>query len=307
MRVLNILIMTLKKLLTEGYWESYYRKISDKNPKEDEWHKLVVPSRYWCADPFIVSSDGKKWIFCEILDRKISRGLIGCGELNENGDTEITPILNVGCHTSYPDVFNYKGIWFMIPETVERRTIELYKASDFPYKWEKCNILSENINAVDTTVFEANGRLFVFVYEQNDVENKLSIAELNMDTLKLGNLHQVMQYNQNIGRPGGRVFYKNSKQIRPTQYGITLYGGSLIMKEFSFNPNTFEYKEKDIEHTSAGDILPDCLSKDKIGFHTYNVCEDYEIVDVFKRKVYISRFVTLFLKKFRLFGYRFRH
>jgi hypothetical protein len=50
----------------------------------------------------------------------------------------------------------------MIPETRERRTLELYRAVEFPQKWELVKILAENVAAVDSTIFDYSGKLWLF-------------------------------------------------------------------------------------------------------------------------------------------------
>lgn len=41
----------------------------------------------------------------------------------------------------------------MVPESSANKTIELWKCTDFPLKWEKYSNLIENIEAVDSTPF----------------------------------------------------------------------------------------------------------------------------------------------------------
>lgn len=41
----------------------------------------------------------------------------------------------------------------MIPESSANKTIELWKCTEFPLKWEKHSNLIENIEAVDSTPF----------------------------------------------------------------------------------------------------------------------------------------------------------
>ncbi|WP_425357477.1 glucosamine inositolphosphorylceramide transferase family protein [Leadbettera azotonutricia] len=43
-------------------------------------------------------------------------------------------------------------IWYIIPETHKNRIIDLYRASDFPYKWDYTMTLMHNVTVVDLTV-----------------------------------------------------------------------------------------------------------------------------------------------------------
>lgn len=50
----------------------------------------------------------------------------------------------------------------MIPETCVNKSIELWKALDFPYKWEKHSNLMNDISAADTTPFYHEGMWYLF-------------------------------------------------------------------------------------------------------------------------------------------------
>ncbi len=41
----------------------------------------------------------------------------------------------------------------MVPETFSNKTVELWKCTEFPLKWEKHSNLLENIETVDSTPF----------------------------------------------------------------------------------------------------------------------------------------------------------
>ena len=300
----------LEKLFFEGVWECYFREIQsdsliDKKTVVDNWHKIIVPRRYWCADPFIVNDGKDNYIFCELMDRKISRGLLGIGKLSMSGETKVNVLSNLGCHTSYPEMFEYNGEWYMIPETVARKSIELYKATDFPYKWEKVATLLSEVNAADTTVFYMDEKIFLFIYDENGFNNKLSVGELDLNTYTVKNIKKVMQYTSKIGRPGGNIIYKDGQMLRPTQYGVNHYGEALILKKFQYNPENGEYREEDVMEMQPADIMPEYIAKNLNGLHTYNRVGKYEIVDTHRKFFFIERPLVLFLKRFRIGGYRY--
>lgn len=63
------------------------------------------------------------------------RGVLGCLCLSD-GDTCFKEVLNENFHLSYPNVFEYDGSIYMLPETFESNQLRLYKCVSFPYKWE---------------------------------------------------------------------------------------------------------------------------------------------------------------------------
>lgn len=303
-------MMNINKLFVENIWTTYYRRVSPSlftiKENKERWYKIKVNSRYWCADPFVIQENGVNYFFCELMDRKISRGLIGYGVLNNEGDSEVKVLLDLGCHTSYPNVFKYKESYYMIPETTQRLTIELYKAVLFPSKWEKVKVLAEGINAADTTVFEKDGELFVFIYEPRKNCYNLSLGKLDLENYKITDLFLCKSFDSEIGRPGGNVINENGKLYRVAQYGVDYYGQKLVFREFNFDIERKSYQEKESLVIIPQDYrLSDSLSIK--GTHTYNRSDNYEIVDVRSYKSFLSRPLSLLFKKIELFGYKFNH
>src|SRR5205085_8739929 len=119
-------------------------------------YKRIVPTkdRFW-ADPCVVFNNNTYYIFLEELIYKQNDGKahIAVIEMDEKGNYQ-QPRIALKCdyHLSYPFVFKYAEEFYMIPETSEHSTIELYKCVSFPDKWEFVMNLMENIKAVDTTI-----------------------------------------------------------------------------------------------------------------------------------------------------------
>ena len=111
----------------------------------------------WFADPMLVDTDDKTYLFYEaVLGNK---GHIEVAEVLDDctlGDPVV--ILQDDCHYSYPFVFRYNDEWYMIPESSAVTEVRLYRAAAFPEKWELSTVLLHE-KAVDTTVFEQNGKL----------------------------------------------------------------------------------------------------------------------------------------------------
>ena len=65
-------------------------------------------------------------------------------------------------HLSYPHIFKDNNEYYMIPETMEDSSIRLYKAINFPMKWEFKKTLISNISAVDTTTLFYKNKVWLF-------------------------------------------------------------------------------------------------------------------------------------------------
>ena len=62
-----------------------------------------------------------------------------------------------------PDIsFGENPTFYMIPETKQNKTIELYQCNEFPHKWEFLKTLMVNVEAVDSTLFEHMGKWWLF-------------------------------------------------------------------------------------------------------------------------------------------------
>lgn len=304
------MLTRIKKFFVENKWICLYRskQVGDSFGTANFgglWRRVQCESRYWCADPFIVEENGKQYVFCEMMDLKTSHGVLGLAELNPNGDSYARPIADLGCHVSYPNVFKVNDIWYMIPETSGRKNIELYQAVDFPTRWEKQAVLAQNIHAVDTTVFEQDGKWYVFIYEPNGANNTLSIAELELVSKRLGPIKKIKQYTCRIGRPAGNVFWHNGHRIRPTQFGVHTYGERIVFKEFLFDPISWKYEEKDIREMMPTMVKGISRLPVAAGCHTYNCVGNIEIIDIKYSCFSLFRPLRILMKYFHLGGYRF--
>jgi hypothetical protein len=123
----------------------------------------IVPpqDRQW-ADPFPVEYKGKTYIF---IEQQIGHdnGTLGFIELYPDlTHSNFVPILEKSYHLSFPNVFcpeqDDQTLWYMIPETHENNTIDLYRAVSFPDKWVYEMTLMHNVKAVDSTVFSYNSK-----------------------------------------------------------------------------------------------------------------------------------------------------
>ena len=115
------------------------------------------PDRFW-ADPHIVYRDGTHYVFIEEFLNSRNRGHIACLEVDAKGRiSSPRVVLERDYHLSYPIVFEYQGKLYMVPETHDRRAVELFECHRFPDQWEFSRTLMDDVRAVDTTLFEYDG------------------------------------------------------------------------------------------------------------------------------------------------------
>jgi hypothetical protein len=126
---------------------------------------IVEPPRgRFYADPFLGEDRGRTFLFIEDFVEATGRGLISALEIRGDGTHgDVEPVLEREYHLSYPSIFRWKREWWMVPETGDRRAVELYRAADFPRGWTLERVLLDGVDARDATLVEWNGRWWMFV------------------------------------------------------------------------------------------------------------------------------------------------
>lgn len=244
--------------------------------------KLKPPKdRFW-ADPFVISTNSKFYIFIEELIYKTNKGHITVLELDKAGNFMCSErIIERPYHMSYPFVFLIDDTYYMIPETAHNKTIELYKCKTFPYKWEFTKNIMENLSAVDTTLFFHKNKwwLFTSIDETNNISGGSTELFLFFSDDLFSDVWESHPCNPIISdvrtaRPAGRIFKQNNKIFRPSQDCSIRYGKGFNLNQITILSET-EYEEKLVLKVDAE------WDKDLKGTHTFNFDEDITIIDAY--------------------------
>lgn len=244
-----------------------------------EFKKLVPPKdRFW-ADPHIIKKNDKYYIFFEELLYSKVNAHISLIIMDKHGVLS-TPVkvLEQDYHLSYPFIFEDEDAIYMIPETKMNETIELYKCTDFPLKWELESILFDNIKAVDTTVLKKDGRYWLFANVQKNPGSSMHDELFLFSSEKL-NTQTWVSHPQNpiisdvkSARPAGKLFKFNGNLYRPSQNCSKHYGYALTINQV-VEINEFSYKEIVVDS-----ILPD-WDKKLYSTHTINSVDNLTFID----------------------------
>ncbi len=158
----------LKKIIfTDPFtWVLLYQLGNDNDFEGNSYKdfiKLKPPKdRFW-ADPFVVKSGDRYYIFVEEFMYKTGKGHISVLEIDITGRLlQSNRIIGNPYHMSYPFVFECDSTYYMIPETGGNRSIDLYRCTEFPWKWKFVKSIMKDINAVDTTLFRYDGKWWLF-------------------------------------------------------------------------------------------------------------------------------------------------
>lgn len=274
----------------EPHWFIAYRL----NPKlfvsrNQAFHKegfrvVDAPKGRFFADPFPLTHAGRSFVFVEDYPYAEKKGVISVLEIGPDGQaSSARRVLERPYHLSYPFVFEHEGSIFMIPETMGSHQIELYKATDFPSKWDLVHILKEDIDAVDTTLWIQNGVFYFFtnVTEPGTTPNELLHLYLADSLYGEWRPHPAnpLCADVRMSRGAGQLFVRENKLIRPAQDCSVRYGYACQLNEVEALSTT-EFRER-----PATRIEPDWFPG-LIGTHTINSNDTIEVTD---GQIYKSR------------------
>lgn len=244
------------------------------NDLNSEFHIIHNTWRYWCADPHIFEWNGTNYVFAELYDRILRRGVIGVCAICEDKVSKWEVVLKEAHHLSYPHIFCDGSAIYMIPESYVAQEIDLYIAEDFPRKWKKISVLKDHFVAVDSTMVEYENKKWMFTLQFDNDNELFKIFSLDEKQLKNETVIAINDLNK---RPGGKVFKWNGKLIRPAQDCTKGYGNSLNFFEIK-EIGEKRYEEELFCKIDSQAIKSD-FGKEAKGIHTYNFNEFYEVID----------------------------
>lgn len=186
------------------------------------------------ADPFLWERDGEVYCFFEHYNYAENFGYIAVGRLVDGELIEIQPALKTDYHMSFPFLYeDDDGDLFMIPEVCSKRRIETWKCVEFPNRWERVQIVLDDVTAADTSLAKIGQEWWLFTNISNDPFGEMS-SELHlfkadgpaMNTLTPHPLNPVV-FDTRTARNGGRVIFDDGNYYRISQdnsHGVYGYG-----------------------------------------------------------------------------------
>jgi hypothetical protein len=281
-RLLEQSVRTKLSLRLNSRFEQWFVAIRKRSPDfsfDDTvgYHIVRPPKDRFYADPFLFKRDGKNYLFLEDYRYSEARAIISCAEVGPQGAlSEPVEVLRRPYHLSYPFLFECDGHIYMIPETRQNRTVELYRADSFPARWSLAAVLLEDVGAVDATIHQSDGKFWMFVGLSNDRysscdELGLFYAESLFGPWKPHRSNPIVS-DVRRARPAGALFYQDGKLIRPSQDCSKAYGYALCFSEVTV------LNEREYGEIPVGRINPEWTSNN-LGTHTYSRSDDFEIID----------------------------
>lgn len=261
------------------FWTiAYRRRQGDSTLLDDRTTPFhIIPNnwRYWYGDPHLICREGKTWVFAEGYDRIMRRGVISCCALTDEGTTPWRVVLRQPWHLSYPHLLQKDGEIYMIPESYVADEIVVFRAVEFPERWEKVRVLHRGGEAVDSTVFHFGDRRWLLSMLMDGGTNKLTLWPLPDEGL-VGEGFCAKCGDANA-RPAGHLFRWGEMLVRPAQDCTESYGCALNFYEVTAVAED-GYAETLLCKLRPEDVVSN-MSKTPQGLHTYNMTDEYEVID----------------------------
>ncbi len=219
------------------------------NPVIHQGSVSDVPATF-VADPFMIRS-GQTWcMFFEVLNAQTDKGEIGLATSDDGLQWVYRQIvLAESYHLSYPYVFEWKGDYYMIPETLLGGAVRLYRAASFPTEWHfASNIITGTF--ADPSVFYWQDQWWMFVCStpyQHDTLRLYFADELSGPWIEHPS-SPIVTGDKSIARPAGRVLVSGDKVIRFAQDCRPYYGSQVRAFEIT-ELTTTTYLESEVSES----------------------------------------------------------
>ena len=245
--------------------------------------RLVPPADRDWADPFPLERGGRHYVFFEELPYKARKGHISMIELHPDGVWSApVRVLERDYHLSYPFLLEHAGALYMIPETAQNRTVEVYRCVEFPLRWRLEATLLDGVRCVDATFHRAGGRWWMFANmaagERGAFDDELHLfhAERLFGDWQ-PHARNPVKSDARCARPAGKLYRRDGALYRPAQVCVPRYGAGLALHRVRrLTPQ--EYVEEEAQR-----IVPQATDG-LLGLHTVNRTGGLTVIDAFARR-----------------------
>ena len=277
------LLEIYRRVFLREQWNLLFSFGPDVEKDISTFKKISPPNdRFW-ADPHLICKAPDYYVFIEEYLFQTKRGHISVLEIDQKGNyKQPVPVLQKDYHLSFPFVFDWMGTYYLIPESSENRTIDLYECIKFPYQWQHKTTLMKDITAVDTTVIYWQGKwwLFTAISEQEGAAPHVELFLFYSDELFTAqwSSHPMNPIVSDVkkARGAGSLFVREGRLYRPSQDCSKAYGYGFDLNEIVTLSET-EYCER-----TARSVRPNSM-KSILATHTYASQEDLTVVDALTR------------------------
>ena len=159
--------------------------------------------------------------------------------------------MNKKYHISYPFIFKLNNKFFLTPETSEKKELQIWVSTKFPYKWKLFKKFFKNESVADPTLFkDKKNNLWLFLNKSIDKFNNHD-SELYIYKVQ-GLFNKLIEHKKNpviinseFARNAGNLFYYKKFLIKPSQINTyEKYGnGVYFLKILKLDLKNFYFKK----------------------------------------------------------------
>lgn len=249
---------------------------------------LLPSSRYWYADPMVRKIRGNHYVFTEQFDLNESKGKIAVSEIKNGKIGKPRTVIDEPFHLSFPNVFEYDGAYYMVPECSASHAVKVYRMGASVYDWKEfLSIPMEN--CVDTAVLRKQDDIYLITSEL-DKDDILRARKIVIEIKDFPHGQPRIYRNPNAAysyaeRNGGDLLCENGRLYCVNQVSTpTAYGQYMELSAFTLNEDC-TVTERKVSTIQKEDVSSPRITYPlllKMDTHTYSVTSDfrYEAVDI---------------------------
>lgn len=164
---------------------------------------LIPWNGYGAADPFAIFVRDRWYVFFELFLHEERNAAIAVAASHDLKQWQVLGVaLKESHHLSYPFVFEHGGEIYMMPESKSIRQVNLYRAVEFPLRWERCATLARG-SLMDASIIQYRDRWWMFAGWKS-YWLKLFHAPSPLGPWRSHWMPIARTYNKSNVRPGGR-------------------------------------------------------------------------------------------------------
>lgn len=281
--VARIVREQLTKCLMRERWFIAFRKrqaLEDPETGGGTFTLILPPRGHFYADPFVIDKNDRTYVFFEDYSYSRRKAVISFVEINAAGECSGPAVaLEESFHLAYPCLFQWENEIYLLPETKNNGTVQLYRATDFPRHWQLSHVLLNNVSAVDSTLLQHGGKFWLFTsglgsedpWFDGDSQLFLFFSDSLSGPWKAHPGNPIAADVRNC-RCAGQIMRWDGRLVRPAQDCSTIYGHAVVFNQINILSET-GYRETPIGTISSDWVRNNC------GTHTFNCTDKYEVLD----------------------------
>lgn len=198
------------------------------------------------ADPFAVFKNGIWYLFFEVDSISTQQGEIALATSTDLVHWNYQQIvLDEPFHLSFPQVFEYNGTFYMIPESCQANSIRLYRAAPFPTHWTFVADLVDGPHK-DPAILWHENRWWLFSCTGQNENMNIFYADQLTGPWIAHSQNPVIENDRTRARSGGCICRLGDRLIRFAQDCSDRYGHRVLAFEIdTLTPD--EYSETPLE------------------------------------------------------------